>query len=225
MPALNLFPLLLSLKVALLATLFGILAGLPIAYYLSKTRSRWSDLIDTIITFPIVLPPTVLGYYLLVLLGRQSWIGRFLEEHFNIMIVFTQTGAVLAASIVSIPFLIKSARSAFSEINRDMIQAAKLLGRSEWNIFFTIITPLAWRGIMSGVIMAFARAIGDFGTTMMVSGSIPDKTLTMSIAIYDAMQAGNREMTNTLVLIMTAVALFVLFLLNRLEKRMGRRIQ
>lgn len=219
----NWFPLFLSLKVASIATILGILTGLPIAYYLSKSRSRLSDLIDTLLTLPVVLPPTVLGYYLLVTLGRQSWIGRLLEEHFGVMIVFTPTGAVIAASVVSISFLIKSARSAFTEIDRNIIHAAKLLGRSEWNIFFSINIPLAWRGMLSGIILAFARALGDFGTTLMVSGSIPDKTLTMPIAIYDALQAGDKDLTFTLVLIMTTVAIALLFLLNRLEKRMDRR--
>ncbi|WP_373230567.1 molybdate ABC transporter permease subunit [Cohnella sp.] len=223
MSQLNLFPLFLSLKVAFMAALVGIAFGLPIAYYLSKSKSKLSDLIDTILTIPVVLPPTVLGYYLLVLLGRQSPIGQFLEERFQIMIVFTPTGAVIAASVVSIPFLIKSARTAFSEISRDIIHAAKLLGRSEWSIFFSIIVPLAWRGTVSGVILAFARALGDFGTTLMVSGSIPNKTLTMPIAIYDTMQSGDKEMTNLLVMIMTGVAVVSLFSLNRLEKRWGRR--
>lgn len=223
MSELNWFPLFFSLKVASLATLIGTIVGLPIAYYLSKSRNRLSDLADTLLTLPVVLPPTVLGYYLLVALGRQSWIGRLLEEHFGIMLVFTPAGAVIAASIVSVPFLLKSARSAFSEIDRNVIHAASLLGRSEWSVFFSVVLPLAWRGVMSGIILAFARALGDFGTTLMVSGSIPGETLTMPIAIYDAMQAGNEEMTFMLVLIMTLVAFMLLFLLNRLEKRMGRR--
>lgn len=223
MSELNWFPLFFSLKVASLATLIGTIVGLPIAYYLSKSRNRLSDLADTLLTLPVVLPPTVLGYYLLVALGRQSWIGRLLEEHFGIMLVFTPAGAVIAASIVSVPFLLKSARSAFSEIDRNVIHAASLLGRSEWSLFFSVVLPLAWRGVMSGIILTFARALGDFGTTLMVSGSIPGETLTMPIAIYDAMQAGNEEMTFMLVLIMTLVAFMLLFLLNRLEKRMGRR--
>jgi molybdate transport system permease protein len=223
MTDINWFPLFFSLRVAFLATIVGILIGLPIAYYLSKSRSRLSDLIDTVLTLPIVLPPTVLGYYLLVALGRQSWLGQFLEANFGIMLVFTPMGAVIAAAVVSIPFLIKSARSAFAEVDRNVIHAAMLLGRNEWNIFISIIVPLAWRGMMSGIILAFARALGDFGTTLMVSGSIPNQTLTMPIAIYDALQAGDKDTTFVMVLIMTAVAFTLLFLLNRLEKRLGRR--
>ena len=219
MENLNLFPLLLSLRVAGTTTLLAVLLGLPIAYFLSRPQQKWSELVDTLLTLPIVLPPTVLGYYLLVLMGRQSVIGKFLENNFNIMIVFTPTGAVIAALVVSIPFLIKSARTAFVQINPDILNAAKLLGRSDLNIFFSIIIPLAWRGIAGGVVLTFARSLGDFGTTLMVAGSIPDYTLTMPIAIYDAMMSGNTELSNFLVLIMTATAFSCLFLLNRLEKR------
>ncbi|MCQ6276485.1 molybdate ABC transporter permease subunit [Bacillus sp. V3B] len=221
----NLFPLFLSLKVATAATLIGLIIGLPVAYYLSRSKTNVSDLLDTLLTLPVVLPPTVLGYYLLVLLGRSSPIGQFLEENFDLMIVFTPIGAVIAASVVSAPFLIKSARSAFSGINHDVVNAAKLLGRSNLNIFFSIFIPLAWRGILSGIVLTFARALGDFGTTIMVSGSIPNQTTTMSIAIYDALQAGDTQLTNILVIIMTFVAITCLFILNRLEKKIekGRR--
>ncbi|MFN7252691.1 MAG: molybdate ABC transporter permease subunit [Anaerobacillus sp.] len=223
MDQINLFPLLLSFRVALTATLFTILIGLPIAFFLSRSKSKFADLLDTLITLPIVLPPTVLGYYLLVLLGRQSGIGRFLEENFNIRIVFTPTGAVIAAMIVSIPFLIKSAKAAFENIDTNIVNVARVLGRSEFNIFLTIIIPLAWRGIVAGITLGFARALGDFGTTLMVAGSIPNKTMTMPIAIYDALLAGNRELANLLVIIMTIVAVTVLFTINRLEKKVSKR--
>lgn len=222
MEQINLFPLFLSLRVAITATLLTIIIGLPIGFFLSRSKSKFADFLDTIITLPIVLPPTVLGYYLLVLLGRQSTIGKFLEENFNIMIVFTPNGAIIAAMIVSIPFLIKSAKAAFSNIDINLVNAARVLGRSELNIFFTIIIPLAWRGIAAGITLGFARALGDFGTTLMVAGSIPNKTMTMPIAIYDALLAGNRDLANILVFIMTAVALIVLFIINRLEKKVSK---
>lgn len=218
----DLFPLFLSFRVALTATFIGIACGLPLAYLLSRKPGRLSDFADTLTNLPVVLPPTVLGYYLLVLLGRNSWLGRFLEEQFDIMIVFTTTGAVIAATVVSIPYMIKSSKAALSEINEDYLNAARLLGRTELNIFLTIMIPIAWRGIISGVTMSFARALGDFGTTLMVAGSIPDKTLTMPIAIYDSLQAGNYDMANFLVLIMTSVAVAVLYIVNRLEKKMKR---
>ncbi|WP_078427238.1 molybdate ABC transporter permease subunit [Alkalihalobacterium alkalinitrilicum] len=215
----NLFPLFLSLRVATTATLLALFIGLPIAYYLSKSKGKLADLIDTLITLPIVLPPTVLGYYLLVLLGRQSPIGQFVEQHFNITIVFTTTGAVIAALVVSIPFLIKSAKASFATVDQNIVNAAKVLGRTDFNIFFTIILPLAWRGIVSGLTLAFARALGDFGATLMVAGSIPNETMTMPIAIYDALLAGNRNLANILVFIMTATSVTVLYVINRLEKR------
>lgn len=225
MTDINLFPLFLSLRVATTATLLALIIGIPIAYYLNRSNGKIADIVDTFITLPVVLPPTVLGYYLLVLLGRQSPIGRFLEEQFNITIVFTPTGAVIAALVVSIPFLIKSARSAFANIDPTYINAARILGRTEINIFFTIILPLAWRGVAAGITLTFARALGDFGATLMVAGSIPNETMTMPIAVYDALLAGNRELANLLVMIMTAVSLSVLYILNRLEKKITDRKQ
>ncbi|WP_280771408.1 molybdate ABC transporter permease subunit [Salipaludibacillus daqingensis] len=219
MADINLFPLFLSLRVSLTATFLAILIGLPIAYYLNRSNSRLSDFIDTVITLPIVLPPTVLGYYLLVLLGRNSAVGRFLEDNFNLTIVFTPAGAVVAALVVSIPFMIKSSKAALGSIQPEYIHSAEILGRSRLNIFFTIMMPLAWRGILAGVTMSFARALGDFGATLMVAGSIPNETMTMPIAIYDSLLAGDRAMANTLVLIMTSVSLVILYLINRLEKR------
>jgi len=218
----NLFPLMLSLKVALCATLLSIVIGIPVAWFLSRSGGKRADLADSLLTLPIVLPPTVLGYYLLILLGRQSFIGRFLEETFNIMIVFTPTGAVIASLIVSIPFMIKTARTAFASVDQDLIHAARLLGRTDFNIFFAVLVPLAWRGILSGIVLSFARALGDFGTTLMVAGNIPNKTTTMPIAIYDALLAGNKELADLLVLIMTIVAFSILFLLNRLDKKVLR---
>lgn len=222
MEEINLFPLFLSLRVALTATVLGFFIGLPIAYYLNRSNGKFADIIDTFITLPIVLPPTVLGYYLLVTLGRQSWIGQFLEDTFDITIVFTPTGAVIAALIISIPFMIKSARSAFAGIDPTLLNAARTLGRSEFNIFITIIFPLAWRGVAAGITLSFARALGDFGATLMVAGSIPNQTMTMPIAIYDALLAGNRDLANFLVVIMTVVSISVLYIINRLEKKVTK---
>lgn len=222
MKNINLFPLYLSFRVAFTATMISFLFGLPIAYFLSKGHGKAVDFVDTLTNLPVVLPPTVLGYYLLVLLGRQSPIGAFLEDHFNARIVFTPTGAIIASTVVAIPYLIKASKTAFLEINEDYLNAARLLGRGEMNIFITIVMPIAWRGIVAGLTMSFVRALGDFGTTLMVSGSIPNKTMTMPIAIYDALQAGNKEMANLLVLIMTSIAIIVLFTINQLERKMKK---
>ncbi|HBD93743.1 MAG: molybdenum ABC transporter permease subunit [Spirochaetes bacterium GWF1_31_7] len=222
MQHINLFPLYLSFKVALISTMLCIIVGMPLSYCLARKQNHVSDFFESLTNLPIVLPPTVLGYYILVLLGRQSPVGRFLEDRFDIMLVFNQTGAVIASTIVALPYIIKSSRVALSGINSDYIHAARILGRSEINIFFTIIVPIAWPGIFAGISMAFVRALGDFGATLMVAGSIPDKTLTMSIAIYDALQAGNEDMANSMVFIMTIIAVSVLFVVNRLEKKLHR---
>lgn len=219
----NLFPLFLSLKIASIATVIAICIGLPVSYMLSRKQGKISDFIDTLVNLPIVVPPTVLGYYLLTLLGRRSFIGKFLEEKFDIMIVFTQTGAVIAAVIVSLPYIIKSSKAAFLSINQDYINAARLMGVGEFKIFIKILLPLSQYGVIAGITMGFVRALGDFGTTLMVCGSIPNKTLTMSIAIYNSMQEGNVEMTNLLVMIMTVTAIIVLFILNTMERKMKRR--
>ena len=215
----NLFPLFLSLRVSIVATLISIVIGLPIAYYLARAKGKITDFIDTLTSLPVVLPPTVLGYYLLISLGRQSLVGKFLERKFNIMIVFTPTGAIIAATAIAAPFLIRSAKAAFLEIKEDLLDSARLLGRNEINIFFTIMIPVAWRGIIAGITMTFVRAMGDFGTTLMVAGSIPNKTTTMPIAIYDALMSGDTQLANILVLILTVVSVIVLYIINRLEKR------
>lgn len=222
MDSINLFPLYLSLAVSLCSTLISLVIGLPIAYFLSSKRGRIVNFLDTLTSLPIVLPPTVLGYYLLVLLGRQSPVGQFLENSLGIMLVFTPVGVVIAATIVSIPYLIKSSKTAFLEINEDYLNAARLLGRNEFNIFLTIIIPISWRGIVAGLTMCFMRALGDFGTTLMIGGNIPGQTSTMPIAIYNALQAGNKDMANMLVLIMTGIAVMVLFIINNMEQKVKR---
>lgn len=222
MEGINLFPLYLSFQVTIAATAISIAVGIPIAYFLGKGKGKVVDFIDTLTNLPVVLPPTVLGYYLLVLLGRQSPVGQFFENTFHTMIVFTPGGAVIAATVTSIPYLIKSAKTAFLEVNADYLNAARLLGRNELNVFFSVVVPVAWRGVLAGITMTFVRALGDFGTTLMVSGSIPNKTLTMPIAIYDALQAGDAKMANVLVLIMTSIAIITLFIINTLERRMRR---
>lgn len=222
MDEISLFPLFLSFQVASCATIASILLGIPFAYCLSRRQGKISDLVDSLTNLPIVLPPTVLGYYLLVLLGRQSPVGRFLESRFDMMIVFTPLGAVIAATLVSIPYMIKAAKNAFLAVSADYLNAARLLGRTEMDIVFSVLLPISWRGILAGTTMTFVRALGDFGATLMVAGSIPNKTLTMPIAIYDALQAGNTRMANLLAFIMTGIAVAVLFAVNGLERKMKR---
>jgi molybdate transport system permease protein len=222
MGSINLFPLYLSLKVATIATVLSIIIGIPMGWLLAKKRFPGRRILDSLITLPVVLPPTVLGYYLLITIGRQSPIGQAMEQFFNIILVFTWQAAVIAALLVSIPFLIKSAKAAFQAVDSDIENAARTLGRGELSIFFRVTVPLAWPGILGGIVLTYARALGDFGATLIVAGNIPGRTQTMPIAIYDALVAGDIQTVNFLVLIMTAVVLVILLILNRLEKLVDR---
>lgn len=206
----------LSLQVAGWATALNLVLGIGVGYLLARTRFVGRDLLDTLLTLPMVMPPTVLGYYLLVLLGRNGWIGRWLQDSFGINLIFTLKGAVIAATIVAFPLVFKPARAAFEAIDRQVEEAGRVLGISEIGIFLRITLPLAWRGILAGVLLAFARALGEFGATLMVAGSIPGKTQTLSIAVYEAVQAGQDDIANTLVLITSLVCVVVLLGAGRL---------
>ncbi|GAA4011866.1 molybdate ABC transporter permease subunit [Actimicrobium antarcticum] len=202
--------LLLSLKVAGLATAINLVLGIAIGYALARLRFPGRNLLDTVLTLPMVMPPTVLGYYLLVLMGRRSWLGAWLDDHFGITLIFTWQAAVIAAAIVSFPLVFKPARAAFESVDGQLEDAARVLGTGNLSIFFRVTLPLAWRGILAGLLLAFARALGEFGATLMVAGSIPGKTQTLSIAVYEAVQAGQDDVANTLVLLTSAVCILVL---------------
>src|SRR3990170_8141517 len=211
------FPFWLSLRVAAIATVISLLVGLVLAYILARHEFRGRELLDALITLPIVLPPTVLGYYLLVLLGRNSAFGRVFESVFGFPLVFTWQAAVVAATFHSVPLLVKSARAALESVDRSLENAARTLGASESRIFFQVTLPLARRSILAATVFAFARALGDFGVTIMIAGNIPGKTQTMAVAIYDAVQSGNTLPANIMVLIISAVAVGILYWTNRLE--------
>ncbi len=200
----------LSLKVAGWATALDLVAGIAVGYALARLRFPGRDVLDSLLTLPMVMPPTVLGYYLLVLVGRHGPIGAWLHDQFGISLIFTWQGAVIAAAIVAFPLVFKPARAAFEAVDGQLEQAARVLGVSEPGIFFRVTLPLARRGILAGVLLAFARALGEFGATLMVAGSIPGKTQTLSIAVYEAVQAGQDDVANTLVLITSAVCIAVL---------------
>ena len=213
------FPLWLSLRVAFISTAMSLAAGLWIAYILANRDFRGKEALDAAVTLPLVLPPTVLGYYLLVAIGRASPIGRLWETVFGSQLVFTWKAAVIAALLHSLPLLVKSARAALESVDRSCERAARTLGASEWRLFWRVTLPLAQRSILAAAALAFARSLGDFGVTLMVAGSIPGKTQTMAVAIYDAVEAGNSKLALTLVLVISGVALAILSLANRLEPR------
>ena len=208
-------PLALSLKVAGWATaldaVFGIAAGLALARWRSKAR----DVVDALLTLPLVMPPTVLGYYLLVLLGRRGPIGAWLDT-FGIRLVFTWQGAVIASMIAAFPLVLKAARSAFEAVEPQYEHAARTLGIGEAALFFRVTLPLAARGILGGALLAFARALGEFGATLMIAGNLPGRTQTLSVAVYSAVQAGDDHTANVLVLITSVVCVAVLLVAGRL---------
>jgi molybdate transport system permease protein len=206
----------LSLQVATWATLACLVLGTGVGYALARWRFPGRDLVDTLLTLPMVMPPTVLGYYLLVLLGRKGWLGGWLYDTFGIQLIFTLTGAVIAATVVAFPLVFKPARAAFEAVDPQMQDAARVLGISEAGVFWRVTLPLAWRGILAGVLLGFARALGEFGATLMVAGSIPGKTQTLSIAVYEAVQAGQDDVANLLVLITSVVCVAVLLAVGKL---------
>lgn len=222
MPELDLFPLYLSLRVAGVATVISFLIGVGVAWLLARRRFWGREVLAALVTIPLVLPPTVLGYYLLTTVGRQSPVGRFLEDSLGVTLVFTWQAAVIASSIVSLPLMVRTAQASMEAIDADLERAARILGRSEISIFMTITIPLAWRGILAGTALAFARAMGEFGATLMVAGNIPGRTQTMAVAIYDAVQAGRLGLANTLVVILTAVTVLALGILGWAGRDAGR---
>ena len=214
----DIFPLYLTLKVSVTATFFSVIIGLGLAYLMARRGFWGKGVLDALIMQPLVIPPTVLGYYLLVLLGRSSPFGRFLEDTLGVTLVFTWKGAVIAAFVASLPLFVRPARAAIEGVDRNLENAARLLGKTEWEILKTITIPLAWRGIAAGSVMAFARATGEFGATLMVAGNIPGLTQTLPIAIYDAVQMGNTKMANILVGIITLFSFSVIYFVNRFTK-------
>jgi len=209
-------PLLLSLKVAGWATAINLVLAVGAGFLLARGRFVGRETLDAVMTLPMVMPPTVLGYYLLVLLGRRGWLGSWLNDAFGIDLIFTWQAAVIAAAIVAFPLVLKSARAAFEGVDPQLEKAARVLGLSEWAVFFRVTLPIAWRGILAGVLLAFARALGEFGATIMVAGSIPGRTQTLSVAVYDAVQAGQDSVANFLVLITSITCMAVLLSAGRL---------
>ena len=206
----------LSLKVAMWATLIDLVLGVALGYLLARKRFPGRELLDALLTLPMVMPPTVLGYYLLVLIGREGVLGAWLQQTFGINLIFTWQAAVIAAAVVAFPLVLKGARAAFESVDRQLEQAAQVLGISPFGVFLRVTLPLAWRGVLGGTLLAFARSMGEFGATLMVAGSIPGKTQTLSIAVYEAVQAGQDDHANLLVIITSVVCIAVLIAANKL---------
>ena len=210
-------PLWLSLRVASMATMLTVAVVVPVAWLLARREFPGRDLIGAVLLTPLVLPPTVVGYYLLVLIGRRGPVGRLLTS-WNIELAFTWRAAVLAAAVGSIALLIRTAQSGFESIDRRMEQAAQTLGHTDWSIFWTISAPLAWRSILAGTVLAFCRALGDFGITLMVAGDIPGVTQTMPMAIYDYVQMNDLHAANVLSLVSVAFVMALIVSLGRFAR-------
>jgi molybdate transport system permease protein len=211
-------PLVLTLKVAAFATLLALVLGGVLGYLLARHSFWGRDTLDAVCTLPMVMPPTVLGYYLIVVIGRRGWVGEWLWEAFGITLMFTWQGAVFASAVVAFPLVMKAARAAFEGVDLQLEGAARTLGVSRLGIFVRVTLPLAWRGVLAGTMLAFARAMGEFGATLMVAGNIPGKTQTLSLAVYDAVQAGQDELANFLVVLTSLVCVLILLGSGKLLK-------
>ena len=211
--------LLLSLRVAVLATLLNALIGVPLAWALARRRFPGRAVVDLLVTVPLILPPTVTGYYLIVLFGRRGWLGAPLYQLTDWSIAFTWYAAVLAATIMALPLLVRTAKAAFESVDRDLERAAYTLGRSELRTALEVTLPLARNGILAGLVLAFARALGEFGATLMLAGNIPGKTATVPLAIYTAVQTGEDTAALVLVGILTVLSCLVIVAANRLGAR------
>lgn len=209
----------LSIRVALLATLLNALVGIPLAYLLARRRFWGRTALDVLVTLPLVLPPTVTGYYLIVLLGRHGWLGAPLHAATGWAVTFTWYAAVIAATVMALPLLVRTARAAIESVDPALEQAAYTLGRSEWRTALEVTVPLARHGLLAGIVLAFGRALGEFGATLMLAGNIPGVTQTAPLAIYTAVQTGEGGEALVLVALLTLLSCAVLVLSGRLGAR------
>ena len=216
--AVNWFPLWLSLRVAAIATLISLVIGLWLADLLAHRQFRGKHWVEAAVGLPLVLPPTVIGYYLLVLLGRSSPLGQLYEWAFGSPLVFTWQAAVVASTLSAIPLLVKSTHAVFQRLELSHGRAARSLGASGWRVFWRITLPLARRAVAAAGLLAFARALGEFGVTLMIAGSIPGQTQTAAVAIYNAESAGDTMLARVLVLALSAIVLGLFFAAHRIEQ-------
>src|SRR5665213_1558517 len=220
--AIDWFPLWLSLEVAACATGISLILGIWLAWLLANRNFAGKELLDAVTTLPLALPPTVLGYYLLVVIGRASWIGEAWEKITGSPLVFTWRAAVIASTLHAIPLLVKSSRAALESVDHACERAGRSLGAPEWRIFWRVSLPLARRPIAAAAALAFARSMGDFGATLMIAGDIPGRTQTAAIAIFDAVESGNTAVANTLVIVISILTAAVVLLASRLEQKRAR---
>ena len=219
MANMNYSPLILSLKTASISTLIVFIAGVVLARLIGRSSFRGKSIIEAIILLPLVLPPTVVGFGLLYVFGKNGFIGRLLLDWFDFQIVFTWYGVLIAAIVVSFPLMYQSAAAAFQQYDPNIENAAYTMGASKWRVFWTISFPLAWPGLLSGLVLSFARALGEFGATLMIAGYIPNVTDTIPLAIYFAVESGNMKVAKFWVIIIIALGFSAILWLNWWSKK------
>lgn len=206
-------PLIISIKTAFLSTCITFVIGIIVSYLMANYKGRFKGLIDGVFTLPLVLPPTVVGFFLLLLFGKNGAIGQFFLNY-DITIIFSWWATIISATVVAFPMMYRSSRAAFEQIDDNMISAARTLGLSEWKIFYKIAVPLAWPGIIAGIVLAFARALGEFGATLMIAGNIPGRTQTMPVAIFFAVEGGDMKKAMMWVFMITTISIVMILILN-----------
>lgn len=208
-------PVILSMQISVVALIIVSILGTATAYAMRRLHTPGKAVLEALFTLPLVLPPVVTGFVLLLLIGRQGPLGQFLASNFALQIIFTPYAAILAGVVVSFPLMYQSAKAAFASIDNHLEDAARTLGASEWRVLFTVTLPLAWPGLVSGMVLSFARTLGEFGATIMIAGNIPGKTQTIPLAIYFAAEANDLTTAGSYVLLISVVTFSMIWLLNR----------
>ena len=212
---------LISIKVVLIAVITTFILALIAVWGIGLNKHKSIRSLEFIFLLPLFIPPSAIGYLILIILGKNGWIGRFLNQNFNLSIIFTLSAAVIAGIMVSIPIMYQSIKSAITSVDEDIINAARVFGASEWVIWLKIILPLSINGILNGILLSFARAFGEFGATILVAGNIPRKTQTLPMAMYYAIENNNTEMATQILLIILIVAIFLMSLYKTLMMRLS----
>lgn len=213
-------PLWLSLKVAFIATIFTFILGI-LAAWLTVKLKRGKGIVDGLFTLPLVLPPTIIGFFLLIIFGKNSFVGQFLSD-IGAPVVFTWVGAVIASAVVAFPLMYRTARGAFEQLDQNLLNAGRTLGMTEWTLFMKIMLPNSIPSIMAGAVLAFARALGEFGATIMLAGNIPGRTQTVSVAIYTAVQAGNWDLAYKWMFIIVGISFVTIIAMNAWTRNASR---
>ncbi|WP_292390016.1 molybdate ABC transporter permease subunit [Methanosarcina sp. UBA5] len=213
------FPISITFRIAAISSFLVLCSGVFLAYIFARCDFRGKEFAELLITLPLILPPTVVGYFLVMIVGKNGLIGQLIYSITGTGIMFTWQAGVIAAYTVSLPLMVRTAQAAIESVDKELEYAAYVLGRSEIETAFLITLPLAKRGIIAGLVLSFARAVGEFGATLMLAGNIPGKTNTMSISIYSAFQAGNDELANVLVLVLTVMSLLSIALTGKIASR------